>query len=135
MASEAEGSSKCEILIRDVSGVVLIEIVGVFCLGGRDFDKLTKTTEERLARGYRLFLVNLASLRLLNSWGVGAFVRLVARVSEYGGKVLMCEASRRISQIFVITPCFPRPSFEFSDSCEEALQELTAIVKKSGRLV
>ena len=106
--------------VKEVTGVVVIELIGRYGEPGEP--PLVDLFEAKLSEGNRLFLINLAGLKFINSFGLGTLLRAYIKVKEAGGQLKMCGAEPRVRHFFkVITD---EHLFDVSLDCEEELKQL-----------
>ncbi len=106
--------------VKEVSNVVVIELTGKY--GDPSEPPLVDLFEAKLSEGNRLFLVDLAGLQFISSFGMGTLLRSYIKVKEAGGQLRMCGAERRVRHSFkYITD---EHLFDVSLDYEEELKQL-----------
>jgi anti-anti-sigma factor len=74
-------------------------------------------------------VVDMGNVQYMGSVGYGPFITLRARIHENGGRVILCNMSPVIKELFettrlLINPHNPQSLFEFTDSVETAISML-----------
>ena len=76
-------------------------------------------------------VVDLSKLTYLSSVGYGPLITLRSRVRESGGRLILCGLSGVVKEVFeatrlLINPHSPKSLFEFTETLDEAVAQLTA---------
>ena len=74
-------------------------------------------------------VVDMGNVQYMGSMGYGPFITLRARIHENGGRIILCNMSPVIKELFettrlLINPHNPQSLFEFTDSVESAISLL-----------
>jgi anti-anti-sigma factor len=110
-----------EFHVREVSGVVVIELMCALSQADKATPSLSNAVWEKVSKGRRLFLMNLASVINPSSTGIGLIVSAFVVVRNAGGELWFCEMQERMRAVLAV--CILNP-FRIFDSCEEALVKL-----------
>jgi anti-anti-sigma factor len=75
-------------------------------------------------------VVDLGQLQYMSSVGYGPLISLRSRVRENGGRLVLCNLSEVVHEMFdatrlLINPRSPKSLFEFTDTVESAMALLT----------
>ena len=108
---------------REVQNVLVIELLGKL-VGSPDSYRFREMIDGKLLEGQRLFLIDLSSLKLVNSLGIGLLLICLKRVTDAGGSLLICGIHSRIAMCFRVPGLVSPFDSLIYDSCEEALQDL-----------
>lgn len=111
---------------RTLEDVTVLEISGDMTEHEHEED-LLRTANGLIAAGRFKVVVNLKKVDYVNSTGVGALVKAFTQVSKQGGKLWLCDPSKRIADILNLTRL--NTVFEF------ATPEDVVGVRAAGRLV
>jgi anti-sigma B factor antagonist len=97
---------------RLVSGVVIVDLSGRLCfLEVALRDHIT----ELLAEGHRAFVVNLADVPYIDSFGLGQLITIWNSIRSKGGQLILLRPTDRVQVLFHIT----RLNRVFQTSSEE----------------
>lgn len=124
------GKASYEYEVREVSGVVVIELVGELT-SSEGIGPLKEMITERLTENRRLFLMNLTGVDLVNSTGIGLILACVMMVRDAGGQLQVCGVHQRICHVFKVTGV---PVIPIHESCKDALSELKGLQRALDRL-
>ncbi|MCK6542126.1 STAS domain-containing protein [bacterium] len=88
--------------IAENNGVVVLELKGNI-MGGPDATQLNDEIHTRIKQGKKNFVVNMQSVDLINSSGLGILISNLTTVKNNGGDLRLTNLSPKIKQIFQIT--------------------------------
>jgi anti-anti-sigma factor len=76
-------------------------------------------------------IVNLGQLEYMSSVGYGPLISLRGRIREAGGRLILCNLTGVVKEMFeatrlLINPSSPKSLFEFTDTLDQAVAALTA---------
>ncbi len=91
-----------DISIRAQSGVQLIRLTGDLRLGD-PVEQFRKSTDELLGSGAVRLVVNVAAVRMIDSSGIGALVRLLTAATKGGGGMRLVQPSKFTIQTLKLT--------------------------------
>ena len=91
---------------------------------GRGDAELRRLVESALAEGHRAILLDMASVKRLDSAGIGELVAMHLLVREAGGRLVLSRLSPRVGGVLAATRL--TGVLEIHDSLEGALLELAA---------
>ena len=83
-----------EITILDLSGKIM---------GGDDFDLFNNAIKDLVSEGHVDIVLNLKSVKWINSTGLGLMVSAYTSLVKQGGRMKVCEVSERIDNILHVT--------------------------------
>jgi len=112
---------------RLVSGVVVVDLFGRLCV--REV-ALRDQIYELLEEGHRAFVLNLAEVPYIDSFGLGQLITIWNSIRNKGGQLILLRPTDRVQALFQIT----RLNSVFHTSGEEvqavrsASKSLTALV-------
>jgi anti-sigma B factor antagonist len=96
-----------------LSGVLIADIGGRLAL----FDvTLRERMHEWLEEGHRAFVLNLANVPYVDSFGLGQLITILALIRSKGGQLVLLELTDHVLALFAIT----KLNTVFSISVEEA---------------
>src|SRR6267378_3956453 len=85
---------------RMVSGVVIVDIAGRLCF-------LDVTLRERmnewLEEGHRAFVLNLANVPYVDSFGLGQLITIWTSIRNRGGQLILLRPTNHVQKLFHIT--------------------------------
>jgi anti-sigma B factor antagonist len=85
---------------RLVSGVVIVDMNGRLCL----LDvALREHVNELLEEGHRAFVLNLANVPYVDSFGLGQLVTIWSSVRSRGGQLILLRLTDHVQELFRIT--------------------------------
>lgn len=85
---------------RLVSGVVIVDMNGRLCL--RDV-ALCEHINELLEEGHRAFVLNLANVPYVDSFGLGQLITIWTSVRSRGGQLMLLRPTDHVQELFRIT--------------------------------
>ncbi len=86
----------------DKDGVVVLQVSGKL-MGGPDADAFDRELKLILGEGGRKILVDLGDVSWVNSTGLGILIAGHTQVSRAGGAMKLCQVSRRVESILMVT--------------------------------
>jgi len=104
--------------------VVILDLLGDIAFGGLD-ERLVEKIVQLLGQGWLKFVLNLANIPYIDSWGLAEVVKSFTEVQKRGGSLRLCSAHKRILKLLKITRLSDViPSFE---SEEEAVKSFRSV--------
>lgn len=85
---------------RIVSGVVIVDLSGRLCFLEV---ALSEHINELLEEGHREFVVNLADVPYIDSFGLGQLISVWTLIRDGGGHLILLRPTDRIQRLFEIT--------------------------------
>jgi anti-sigma B factor antagonist len=107
-----------EYKISETAGVVLIRVEGNI-LGGPDASQLNDEVHRLLKENRRNFVVNVQSVDLINSSGLGILISNLTHVKNNGGDLRISNVTPKVKQILTMTKLVN--VFKVFDTEEEAI--------------
>jgi len=86
----------------DKEDVVVLQVGGKL-MGGTDADIFQENLRLILDEGRRKILVDLGDVSWVNSTGLGILIAAHAQVERAGGELKLCQVSRRVESILMVT--------------------------------
>ena len=108
--------------VREDGNVTVIDISGKL-MGGEDADVFRDLVHELLDRGRKKIVVNLASLKWINSSGVGILITGYTTMRKNKGDLKLLNVSKKIESILYVTKL--NLIFECFDDEQEAIRSYT----------
>ncbi|MCB9230819.1 MAG: STAS domain-containing protein [Bacteroidia bacterium] len=93
-------------------------------VGENDGMPLTDAFNEEMEDGTRNFIIDLSSLKHINSSGLGVFITLLTKVRKKGGELVLLNPSDFIKNLLLITKL--NSIFHNFSSLEEAMASFSA---------
>lgn len=95
-------------------------------IGGRLIEKseaegLITEVEALIAGGKNKFLIDGKTLEYMNSSGLGVLLHILTKARNSGGEAVLCELSKKVKQLFIITKL--TSVYSVVDSLSEAEQK------------
>ncbi len=95
-------------------------------IGGRLIEKneaegLISEVEKLIAGGQNKFLIDGKTLEYMNSSGLGVLLHILTKSRNSGGEAVLCELSKKVKQLFIITKL--TSVYSVVDSLSEAEQK------------
>ena len=106
------------ITVRKQGDATIIDLDGRLALGGPVDEFRTRWSEE-LAAGNKNLILNLSTVTMVDSSGIGTMIRCHSAVSAAGGKLKVIGANGTVRKAFAVTRL--DKIFEFHDSEASAL--------------
>lgn len=91
-----------EFTTLEKNGIVVVEVRGGI-MGGPDATQLNDEVHRWIKDGKKNFVVNMQSVDLINSSGLGILISNLTNVKNNGGDLRLSNLSQKIKQIFQIT--------------------------------
>ena len=87
---------------RDVGHIIIVDVVGKFTLGdGRT--KLRDLIHVFTNGGRRKFLINLAGVDFIDSYGIGELARCFSVIKRLGGEMKLVHVSKKVQDVLRLT--------------------------------
>lgn len=111
-----------------------LDKVSILSVSGEMLDRyntidLKLKMDESFSEGKRLWVINLQSLKYLNSEGLGILVSLFTKARNMGGEVVLSNVSEELQKLFIMTKL--NKIFRIEDNQETAIEFLKSIEKES----
>jgi len=90
------------IKIEELIGGVILHLKGQF-IDGEETDNLRKTFLNLAEQKHNKLIINLEKVTYLNSTALGVLIAAYANFVKREGKIVLCNISKAIENIFVIT--------------------------------
>jgi anti-sigma B factor antagonist len=91
-----------QIKIEEQIGGTILQLKGQF-IGGEETDKLREALKEISEQKKNKLIINLEKTTYLNSTALGVLISAHANFVKRNGKIILCNVSKSIENIFVIT--------------------------------
>jgi len=104
-------SEKYSAVVIDLKGNVI---------GGPDSEKFSKLLHDLLDEGKKHVVVNLGSVKFMNSSGLGMLISGFTTMKNGGGSLILANATEKINSLLVITKLIT--IFENFESVDEAVK-------------
>ena len=92
-------------------------------IGGDETDKLRDALRELSEQKKKKLIINLEKVTYLNSTALGVLISAHANFAKRDGKIVLCNVSKSIENIFVITKL--TLVFPITNSLEDAIKSIT----------
>ena len=109
--------------VEKMGDVAVVVPEGNF-FGGKETDDLEKNIKALAADENKKMVLDLGRVNHLNSMAIGLLVSAHTNYQKRGGRIVLANVDRRISNVFVVTKL--SLVFEVADTREEALAALGA---------
>lgn len=106
--------------ISEKPNYTLISISGRL-IDKNEAEKLLLELEKLIANGKNKFLIDGKSLEYMNSSGLGVLLHILTKSRNSGGEAVLCELSKKVKQLFIITKL--TSVYSVVDSFSEAEQK------------
>lgn len=106
---------------KQIGGTIL-HLSGKF-IGGEETDQLKLKLNEAAESNEKKLVINLADVTYLNSTALGILIASHANFVKREGEVVLCNVSKSIENIFVITKL--TLVFKIANNLEEAIKSLS----------
>ncbi|OGU56889.1 MAG: hypothetical protein A2X64_02550 [Ignavibacteria bacterium GWF2_33_9] len=103
-------------------GGTIIHLSGKF-IGGEETDLLKHTLNDIAEKNEKKLIINLADVTYVNSTALGILIASHANFAKREGEVILCNISKSIENIFIITKL--TLVFEIAESLEKAINSLS----------
>ena len=110
-----------QIKIEEQAGCEILHLKGQF-LGGEETDKLRDTLKEFSEEQKKVLIINLEKATYLNSTALGVLIAAHTNFVKRGAKIILCNISKSIENIFVITKL--TLVFTIYETLEEAIKSI-----------
>lgn len=110
-----------QIKISEQIGGVIMHLKGQF-VGGQETDDLREHLKKIAEQSHNRMVIDLKDVSYLNSTALGVLISSHANFTKRNGKIILCNVSKSLENIFVITKL--TLVFNITDNLEEAVQEL-----------
>lgn len=100
-------------------GIEVLTLNGQF-IGGEETDKLRDTLTSIAQQEHNRLIIDLTHASYLNSTALGVLISSHANFTKRGGRIALCNISKSIENIFVITKL--TLVFEIHPTVEEAIK-------------
>jgi anti-sigma B factor antagonist len=111
-----------QITVEQQGTVTTIQLQGQF-IGGDETDALREEFKKLMQQEKPLVAVDLHGVSYLNSTALGVFISAHANFSKRGGRIALCNISKNIENIFVITKL--TLVFEMFPTTQEAINQFS----------
>jgi len=91
-----------QIKVEEQIGGAIMSLKGQF-VGGEETDQLRESLRELCEKKESKLIINLEKVTYLNSTALGVLISAHANFVKRGGKIILCNVSKSIENIFVIT--------------------------------
>jgi anti-sigma B factor antagonist len=91
-----------QVKIEEQIGGSILQLKGQF-IGGEETDKLREALTQAAQQNKNKLIINLEKVTYLNSTALGVLISAHANFVKRGGKIILCNVSKSIENIFVIT--------------------------------
>lgn len=109
--------------VEKLGDVAVVAPEGNF-FGGKETDELDKTIKSLQGDENKKMVLDLGRVNHLNSMAIGLLVGAHTNYQKRGGRIVLANVDRRISNVFVVTKL--SLVFEVANTREEALAALGA---------
>ncbi len=89
-------------------------------IGGPETQEFHKMIKDFLAEGKKNIIVNLGSVKFMNSTGLGMLIGAFTSVKNAGGKFVIAKATEKINSLLVMTKLIT--IFENYETIEKAIE-------------
>lgn len=110
-----------QVKVEKQIGGVIVNLKGQF-IGGEETDLLRSTLQEIAESKEDKMIINLEKVTYLNSTALGVLIASHANFAKRDAKIVLCNVSKSIQNIFVITKL--TMVFTISESLEEAIKSI-----------
>ena len=102
-------------------GGTVLHLKGQF-VGGEETDQLRNALTDAAEKKQNNLIINLNKVTYLNSTALGVLISAHANFAKRDGKIILCNVSKSIENIFVITKL--SLVFSITDTLDEAVEEI-----------
>lgn len=110
------------IKLEEQIGGAILHLKGEF-IGGQETEDLQNTLKQLAEQQKNSLIINLEKTRYLNSTALGVLIAAHTNFAKREGKVVLCNLSKSIENIFVITKL--TMVFPIFENLEEAIKSIT----------
>lgn len=111
-----------QIKIQEQIGGIVLQLKGQF-IGGEETSQLRDTLKELSDNQKNKLIIDLEKVTYLNSTALGVIIAAHASYVKRDGKVVLCNVSKSIENLFVITKL--TLVFPIFESLEEAIKSIS----------
>lgn len=111
-----------QIKLEDQIGGALLKLKGQF-IGGEETDRLRDTLQEIAGKKANNLIIDLDKVTYLNSTALGVLISAHANFAKRDGKIILCNVSKSIENIFVITKL--SMVFTITGTLDEAIKQIS----------
>ncbi len=111
-----------QITVEQQDAITILRLHGQF-IGGDETDLLREELKKLVQQDKPLVALDLHEVSYLNSTALGVFISAHANFSKKGGRIALCNLSKSIENIFVITKL--TLVFEMFPTIEEATNQFS----------
>ena len=102
-------------------------VIQILVLSGELIDKnqaidLIKSVDELLAAEKNKFVIDLSTLKYMNSSGLNVLIQLLTKTRTNGGDSVICNVSKKVNELLIITKL--NTLFKLADTQEAACKLL-----------
>ena len=91
--------------IRQVGGVVIVDLVGRIALGDGS-GAVRETVKDMLGEGQKSILLNLGEVTYIDSAGLGELVGAYATVTNQGGQIKLLNVQKKVDDLLQVTKLY-----------------------------
>ncbi|MBX3044661.1 MAG: STAS domain-containing protein [Candidatus Kapabacteria bacterium] len=106
-----------QVRLEEQMGGAILHLKGQF-IGGAETDELKQHLQNLSEANHNSLIINLDNVTYLNSTALGVLISSHANFTKRGGKIILCNVSKSIENIFVITKL--TLVFTIADTLEDA---------------
>jgi anti-sigma B factor antagonist len=106
-----------QVRLEEQIGGAILHLKGQF-IGGPETDELKEQLKKMSDSNQNNLIINLENVTYLNSTALGVLISSHANFSKRNGKIILCNVSKSIENIFVITKL--TLVFTIADTLEDA---------------
>ena len=110
-----------QIRIEEQIGGAILHLKGQF-IGGEETDQLKEHLKNFAEKQQNSLIIDLESVTYLNSTALGVLISAHANFIKRNGKIILCNVSKSLENIFVITKL--TLVFTIADTMDEAIKLL-----------
>ena len=111
-----------QVKVEEQIGGSVLHLKGQF-IGGEETTDLKDTLTALAEKNVSKAVLDLDKATYLNSTALGVLISAHANFTKRDGKIILCNVSKSIQNIFVITKL--TMVFDITDTLDEAIKELT----------
>ena len=119
----SEGSMATKLSTLNNLDIAILEPRGSI-IGGDETDELKSKAKDLLEQGNKKLIIDLGGVTYVNSSGIGALVSIHSMYQKSEAKVKLCNMSKGIENVFVITKL--TSVFDVEEEREEAIKKFSA---------
>ena len=108
-----------QVKVEDQIGGAVVRLRGQF-IGGAETDELRETLKKFSDQQHNNLIIDLENVTYLNSTALGVLISSHANFVKRNGKIILCNVSKSLENIFVITKL--TLVFTISENVESALK-------------